>query len=328
MFILCTESSDIVQQVMAGFDLLANYNERLARSFDGHLHADEPLDFLPCDQSRSLADVHVTLASISREEAIGMIMGPSHLHSWEVLQASTQMAITSAHGQDVHDVCYLLRTPQGRPVKCCLLLGQAGSGKTLTALKILFEWTHRREDSPFERFGAIVHLTGRERKRLAAKNVHDLLQLRRLHYNEQQQLAIIDYFSSHSEKVLFLIDGWDESGIDDLQGNSVLEQILRGTLFSKSSIIVTSRRIRLLCLRSATVGTLSQASLTNISGRHSSSGWAKQVLPAFYGTYRSHVMSMLRWLYRIPHCLLLCFRMSTKSSQLVQGRSRLSTRLC
>ena len=61
-------------------------------------------------------------------------------------------------------------------------------------------------------------------------------------FSSQQELFILDYFSHNSSKVLFLVDGWDEAGVDCLlQEYSVLNKILLGELFSESAVIIKSR---------------------------------------------------------------------------------------
>ena len=122
-------------------------------------------------------------------------------------------------------------------------MGLAGSGKSLTTrLKILSELDSKRLSFPIKQFEVIVYITGREQTQTTTKDIHELWRSQEMGFSSQKELFILNHFSRHSSKVLFLVDGWDEAGDDRLvQEDSVLNKIPHGELYSESVVIITSR---------------------------------------------------------------------------------------
>ena len=231
------------KDVLAVNSLLADLEEQLKRWFKQLIIA-RPLDFVAYQDFEPIDDIYVTLSSISCEEAAGMISGPHRLSNSDLLKAATKVDAESRHSKEMTDLHSLLSFSENVCAKRALLFGEAGSGKSLTTLKILSEWTKTDSDSasPFTQFDLIIYVTGREKARLQTKELHSFCQLWTFGYSEEQQECILTHYQCHSEKVLFLIDAWDESSIDkNLQGDTVIMKILRGKLFCNSSVIVTSR---------------------------------------------------------------------------------------
>lgn len=132
-----------------------------------------------------------------------MISGPTWLHGKQLLGESRHVPANSELSRELLDLHSLLRSAQGVTVKSSLMFGLAGSGKSLTMLKILSEWKSRHSETPFKQFNGVVYVTGPERTRLSAKDVDKLWQLHRLHNNNQEQQLIINYFKKHSDQLLF-----------------------------------------------------------------------------------------------------------------------------
>ena len=204
-------------------DLLVAFKEELRRLFNELLIV-RPVDFAPTAHIQHVNEMYVTLSSITYEEALKLISRPQQLRGSQLLKAATQTDAESKHSQELDNLHTLLSSHQGAQARSAILFGSAGSGKSLTTLKILSEWNSRTSSSPFKQFDTIIYINGRERSRLRAKNVADLWQLQQIGFNVKQELFILNHFSHHSNKVLFLIDGWDEGGDGLLEENTTLNK--------------------------------------------------------------------------------------------------------
>ncbi|XP_048019336.1 NACHT, LRR and PYD domains-containing protein 1 homolog [Megalobrama amblycephala] len=131
-----------------------------------------------------------------------------------------------------------------------ILQGNSGNGKTFTVQKIMMDWASG--DLYKERFDIVFHLKCKEINRIPGKN--SLVEI--LSYSCSLTPDQISQMLQHSpEKVLFIIDGFDELKLtqdiyhtspntDLLQKASsvaILCDLLRGRIMRESFLLVTSR---------------------------------------------------------------------------------------
>ncbi|XP_048019333.1 NACHT, LRR and PYD domains-containing protein 1 homolog isoform X2 [Megalobrama amblycephala] len=134
--------------------------------------------------------------------------------------------------------------------RAVILQGNSGNGKTFTVQKIMMDWASG--DLYKERFDIVFHLKCKEINRIPGKN--SLVEI--LSYSCSLTPDQISQMLQHSpEKVLFIIDGFDElrltegiyhtsSNTDLLQKASpvaILCDLLRGRILRESFLLVTSR---------------------------------------------------------------------------------------
>ena len=112
---------------------------------------------------------------------------------------------------EIIDPSHLMRFPNGRLAKSCLLLARAGGGKTLTLLKMAMRWAEGG-DEVFGQFEFVFYVSARDTEALSGKSAIDVLRLDEFDLTVRQQEEVVDYLSKNSEKVLILLDGADESG--------------------------------------------------------------------------------------------------------------------
>ncbi|XP_067218072.1 NACHT, LRR and PYD domains-containing protein 1 homolog isoform X2 [Chanodichthys erythropterus] len=131
-----------------------------------------------------------------------------------------------------------------------ILQGNSGNGKTFTVQKIMMDWAS--DDLYKERFDIVFHLKCKEINRIPGKN--SLAEI--LSYSCSLTSDQISQMLQHSpEKVLFIIDGFDELRLtQDIYHTSpntdllqkappvaILCDLLRGRILSESFLLVTSR---------------------------------------------------------------------------------------
>ncbi|XP_048019335.1 NACHT, LRR and PYD domains-containing protein 1 homolog isoform X2 [Megalobrama amblycephala] len=142
--------------------------------------------------------------------------------------------------------------PDGHGIspRAVILQGNSGNGKTFTVQKIMMDWASG--DLYKERFDIVFHLKCKEINRIPGKN--SLAEI--LSYSCSLTSDQISQMLQHSpEKVLFIIDGFDELKLtqdiyhtspntDLLQKASpevILCDLLRGRILRESFLLVTSR---------------------------------------------------------------------------------------
>ncbi|XP_067219242.1 NACHT, LRR and PYD domains-containing protein 1 homolog [Chanodichthys erythropterus] len=142
--------------------------------------------------------------------------------------------------------------PDGHGIspRAVILQGNSGNGKTFTVQKIMMDWASG--DLYKERFDIVFHLKCKEINRIPDKN--SLAKI--LSYSCSLTPDQISQMLQHSpEKVLFIIDGFDElrltqdiyhtsSNSDPLQKAppvAILCDLLRGRILPESFLLVTSR---------------------------------------------------------------------------------------
>ena len=121
----------------------------------------------------------------------------------------------------------------GRPVRCVLVEGAPGIGKSTLAWEVCHKW---EELESVEQFELVVLVRLREKKAQEARCLGDLLPCDAT-TNMKELLAAI----GEGDGVLIVCDGFDELPCEQRQEGSVHIDLLKGRLLAEATIIVTSR---------------------------------------------------------------------------------------
>ena len=121
----------------------------------------------------------------------------------------------------------------GRPVRCVLVEGAPGIGKSTLAWEVCHKW---EELENVKRYELVVLVRLREKKAQEARCLEDLLPCDAT-TNMKELLAAI----GEGESMLIVCDGFDELPREQRQEGSVYINLLKGMLLAEATIIVTSR---------------------------------------------------------------------------------------
>ncbi|KAL6468199.1 hypothetical protein MHYP_G00238760 [Metynnis hypsauchen] len=134
-------------------------------------------------------------------------------------------------------------SPNSMRPKAVILQGNSGSGKSFTAQKILYEWANGNLFAGI--FDIVFHLRCSELNDIA----EDISLVELLNCSEE----IAQIFKKIPERVLFVVDGFDELRLllpkkplpvkADIKGKpgAVLSSLLRGCMLNESLLLVTTR---------------------------------------------------------------------------------------
>ena len=121
----------------------------------------------------------------------------------------------------------------GRPVRCVLVEGAPGIGKSTLAWEVCHKW---EELESVKQYGLVLLVRLREKKAQEARCLEDLLPCDAT-TNMKELLATI----GEGESMLIVCDGFDELPREQRQEGSVYLDLLKGRLLADATIIVTSR---------------------------------------------------------------------------------------
>ena len=121
----------------------------------------------------------------------------------------------------------------GRPVRCVLVEGAPGIGKSTLAWEVCHKWEELESVKQYE---LVVLVRLREKKAQEARCLEDLLPCDAT-TNMKELLAAI----GEEESMLIVCDGFDELPREQRQEGSVYIDLLKGRLLAEATIIVTSR---------------------------------------------------------------------------------------
>ena len=121
----------------------------------------------------------------------------------------------------------------GRPVRCVLVEGAPGIGKSTLAWEVCHKWEELESVKQYE---LVVLVRFREKKAQEARCLGDLLPCDAT-TNMKELLAAI----GEGEGMLIVCDGFDELPREQRQEGSVYIDLLKGRLLAEATIIVTSR---------------------------------------------------------------------------------------
>ena len=171
---------------------------------------------------------YIKLAIISREgitrkEADEFTRKSLHGLTEEILCKKTPIAL-----EDI-----LKPREDGKPVRCVLVEGAPGIGKSTLVWEVCHKWD---ELDSVKQYELVVLVRLREKKAQEAQCLEDLL-LCRATTNKEELVAAI----GRGKGVLIVCDGFDELPHDQRQEGSVYIELLKGRLLPEAAIIVTSR---------------------------------------------------------------------------------------
>ena len=121
----------------------------------------------------------------------------------------------------------------GRPVRCVLVEGAPGIGKSTLVWEVCHKWEELESVKQYE---LVVLVRLREKKAQEARCLEDLLPCD-ASTNMKELLAAI----GEGEGMLIVCDGFDELPREQRQEGSVYIDLLKGRLLAEATIIVTSR---------------------------------------------------------------------------------------
>ena len=129
---------------------------------------------------------------------------------------------------------YILKPREdGRPVRCVLVEGAPGIGKSTLAWEVCHKWEELESVKQYE---LVVLVRLREKKAQEARCLGDLLPCDAT-TNMKELLAAM----GEGEGILIVCDGFDELPREQRQKGSVYIDLLKGRLLAEATIIVTSR---------------------------------------------------------------------------------------
>ena len=121
----------------------------------------------------------------------------------------------------------------GRPVRCVLVEGAPGIGKSTLAWEVCHKW---KELESVKQYELVVLVRLREKKAQEARCLGDLLPCDAT-TNMKELLAAI----GEGDGMLIVCDGFDELPREQRQEGSVYIDLLKGRVLAEATIIVTSR---------------------------------------------------------------------------------------
>ena len=125
--------------------------------------------------------------------------------------------------------------PDGSQLKCILVDGAPGVGKSTFAWKLCRKWG---KGKLLQQYQLVVLLRLRDKSVRTAKNISDLFQY---HDYQIQQAAFEEIKKMRGEGVLLLFEGYDELPQEMRTENSVFLDVITGNELPKATVLITSR---------------------------------------------------------------------------------------
>ena len=119
--------------------------------------------------------------------------------------------------------------------------GGAGCGKSVCfTRKAPYDWAN---GDLWQQFALLFCLELRDKSVWQAKTLTELLKLAQLNLNAKEQDEVVDFITSHPDKVVIVCDGLDEGSVDEFKG-SLMWNVLQGKCVgipSSLRLVVTTR---------------------------------------------------------------------------------------
>ena len=138
----------------------------------------------------------------------------------------------------------VLEPPEGQQnVKCVLLDGAPGIGKSTFAWELCRKWNHIKA---LKKYSLVLLLRFREKHLQQARTIADLL-----HHDDPdlRQAVAKEVIKSNGRGLLLILDGYDELPVS-LRTDSLLARIMKGQSLPKCTLLITSRPSATQSLRS------------------------------------------------------------------------------
>ncbi|XP_072015646.1 NLR family CARD domain-containing protein 4-like [Amphiura filiformis] len=134
-----------------------------------------------------------------------------------------------------------IQTKQGIPAARILVKGVVGSGKSTLMAKLAYLWAQRKQGCPLGKFDLVFILSFRELQR-GCDLVDAIFQQILAEDTKVSKVALETYINSYPEKVLILLDGFDEYSLPHLNETSgKVEKLLAFNILRRAHVIVTTR---------------------------------------------------------------------------------------
>ena len=171
-----------------------------------------------------LAVVHMrSRMTRKKAEADEFIKHSLHGFDEEILRKKAPIAL-----EDI-----LKPAEDGKPVRCVVVQGAPGIGKSTLAWEVCHKW---EELDSVKQYDLVVLVRLREKKAQEARCLEDLLP-RDAKINIKELVAAL----GRGKGVLLVCDGFDELPREQYQTSSVYIELVEGVLLPEATIIVTSR---------------------------------------------------------------------------------------
>ena len=202
-------------------DPVTNYAQKLKYQYKQPLPDEEKLLVTPSKYYINLAVI--SSESVTRQEADEFTRKTLHGLTEEVLQKKTPIAL-----QDI-----LKPGQDSKPVRCVLIEGAPGVGKSTLAWEICHKW---EELECVKAFDLVLLVQLRERSAQEAQKLSDFFpRFRNANIGE-----ILDSIGD-GKGVLLVLDGFDELPHEQLQKDSIYIQLVKSLELPEATVIITSR---------------------------------------------------------------------------------------
>ena len=129
----------------------------------------------------------------------------------------------------------ILKPEKGRPVRCVLIEGVPGVGKSTLAWEVCHRW---EELETMKQYELVVLVQLREKRAQEARCLGDLLP----HHNHTDMEELIAGIKKENGKgMLVVCDGFDKLPSKQQEKGSVYIELIQGSLLPEATVIVTSR---------------------------------------------------------------------------------------
>ena len=208
-------------------------------------------------QGPGIDDVCVTLSSLNfddvraqrdseRSERLRSGDWATEARSWRRELASKTFASRCGDELELIDIGQLFLGAGGKRVKSLLVVGPAGTGKTLLLERIMECWAGGKVEV-LSKFDFVVYVSGRDTTVLQSGSVVGMLVRaleRHIELSDTDRQALEIYLKTNSRRVLVLIDSADEGG-EAWEMSTALENLFERRGLGSCTFVVTSRP----CLR-------------------------------------------------------------------------------
>ena len=133
------------------------------------------------------------------------------------------------------DISQIAQLPDGSKLKCILVEGAPGVGKSTFAWKLCSKWG---KGKLLQQYQLVVLLRLRDKRVQTAKNISDLFQY---HNHQIQQAAVEEIQRTGGKGVLLLFDGYDELPEELRSESCVFLDVITGRELPEATVLITSR---------------------------------------------------------------------------------------
>ena len=216
------------QTTIIGSSNLSKLNEYLLSKVygsEGSETSSDKFPYLPNKKFITLAIIEKE--GINRATADGFTKGTLHGHADEIAKQKTPIKLEA-----------VLEPPDGkRHLKCVFVEGAPGIGKSTFALELC---RRQKEIESMKKYSLVILLRLREKEIQNIQSIGMVFESICQHDKRLQQCLSEEVTTSGGEKVLFILDGFDELP-KDLRKDSFFAKLIRGQYLPACTVLVTSR---------------------------------------------------------------------------------------